>query len=204
MNISSVPSIKFQDRQTRRRFGGLHPLCGIGVVSRIEVTRIPARAIALIADSRPPPGPFTRTSTSRIPASDAFRAASPAACWAAKGVPLREPLKPRAPDEDCATRLPWVSVIEIKVLLKEAEICTIPIGIFFLSFFLNVFFFAGALAIKISDCDQPAEPLPTARRFHQIYFLPGAFFLATAALRGPFLVRAFVEVRWPRTGKLRR
>ena len=35
------------------------------------------------------------------------------------------------------------------------------------------------------------------------YFLPGAFFLATAALRGPFLVRAFVLVRWPRTGKLR-
>jgi hypothetical protein len=27
------------------------------------------------------------------------------------------------------------------------------------------------------------------------YFLPGAFFLATAALRGPLRVRAFVEVR---------
>lgn len=36
------------------------------------------------------------------------------------------------------------------------------------------------------------------------YFLPGAFFLATAALRGPFLVRAFVCVRCPRTGRLRR
>jgi hypothetical protein len=36
------------------------------------------------------------------------------------------------------------------------------------------------------------------------YFLPGAFFFATAALRGPFRVRAFVDVRWPRTGKLRR
>ena len=36
------------------------------------------------------------------------------------------------------------------------------------------------------------------------YFLPGAFFFATAAFLGPLRVRAFVEVRWPRTGKLRR
>jgi hypothetical protein len=36
-------------------------------------------------------------------------------------VPLREPRKPRAPEEDCATRLPSVSVIEISVLLKDAE-----------------------------------------------------------------------------------
>jgi hypothetical protein len=36
------------------------------------------------------------------------------------------------------------------------------------------------------------------------YFLPGAFFFATAALRGPFLVRAFVDVRCPRTGRLLR
>ena len=35
------------------------------------------------------------------------------------------------------------------------------------------------------------------------YFLPGAFFFATAALRGPFLVRAFVCVRCPRTGRPR-
>jgi hypothetical protein len=27
--------------QTRRRFGGRHPLCGIGVTSRIEVIRKP-------------------------------------------------------------------------------------------------------------------------------------------------------------------
>jgi hypothetical protein len=111
-----------ENSQTRRRFGGLHPLCGIGVVSLIEVTRMPAWLIARIADSRPPPGPFTRTSTSRIPASSALRAASPAACWAAKGVPFREPRKPLAPDDDCATRLPLASVIEIIVLLNEAAI----------------------------------------------------------------------------------
>lgn len=135
--------------QTLLRFGGLQPLCGIGVVSRIDVTRIPAWLIALIADSRPPPGPFTRTSTSRIPASSALRATSEAACWAANGVPFREPRKPRAPDEDWPTRFPCVSVIEISVLLNDAEICTIPTGIFFFSFFLKVFFFAAAFAIKL-------------------------------------------------------
>ena len=122
-------------------------MCGIGVVSRIEVTRIPACVSARIADSRPPPGPFTLTSTSRIPASVAFRAHSDEACCAAKGVPFREPRNPRAPAELCATRFPWVSVIEISVLLNDAEICTIPTGIFFRSFFLNVFFFGAALAI---------------------------------------------------------
>ncbi len=44
---------------------------------------------------------------------------------------------------------------------------------------------------------------PLDSRLSIIYFLPGAFFFATAALRGPFRVLAFVEVRWPRTGKPR-
>src|SRR6185295_19161789 len=120
--------------QTLRRFGGRHPLCGIGVVSRIATTRIPALLIARIADSRPPPGPFTRTSHCCIPDSVAFFAASYAACCAAKGVPLREPRKPRAPDDDCATRFPSRSVIEINVLLNDAAIYTTPLGICFLSF----------------------------------------------------------------------
>src|SRR6185436_9416605 len=90
---------KKQD-QTRLRFGGLQPLWGIGVVSRIDVTLIPAWLIARIAASRPPPGPLTRTSTSRIPASAAFRAASLAACCAANGVPFLDPRNPRAPDDD--------------------------------------------------------------------------------------------------------
>src|ERR1044072_5255413 len=37
-----------------------------------------------------------------------------------------------------------------------------------------------------------------------VYFLPGAFFLATVARRGPLRVRALVWVRWPRTGSPRR
>src|SRR6266403_6348042 len=52
---------------TLRRFGGLQPLCGIGVVSLMERTSIPAEANARTADSRPDPGPLTRTSTVRTP-----------------------------------------------------------------------------------------------------------------------------------------
>ena len=52
---------------TLRRFGGRHPLCGIGVVSLIDRTSIPAEASARTADSRPDPGPLTRTSTVRTP-----------------------------------------------------------------------------------------------------------------------------------------
>src|ERR1700745_1142579 len=52
---------------TRRLFGGRHPLCGIGVKSLIERTSMPEAASARIADSRPEPGPLTRTSTERTP-----------------------------------------------------------------------------------------------------------------------------------------
>src|SRR5438309_11762018 len=52
---------------TLRRFGGRQPLCGIGVTSRIERTSIPDAANARTADSRPEPGPLTRTSTLRTP-----------------------------------------------------------------------------------------------------------------------------------------
>src|SRR5262249_12624748 len=43
--------------QTRRRFGGRQPLCGIGVTSRITTMCRPAAANARTADSRPEPGP---------------------------------------------------------------------------------------------------------------------------------------------------
>jgi len=73
------------------------------------------------ADSRPEPGPFTRTSTLFIPYwSRATPAAASEACCAAYGVPLREPLKPIAPAEDQQTTRPSVSVMEICVLLNDA------------------------------------------------------------------------------------
>src|SRR4051794_19897145 len=89
--------------QTRRRLGGRHPLCGMGVTSRMSVTLRPLFAIARRADSRPAPGPFTRTSSAFMPWSCALRQASSAATCAANGVDLREPLKPRAPQVDHAT-----------------------------------------------------------------------------------------------------
>ena len=62
---------------------------------------------------------------------------------------MREPRKPRAPDDDCAIRFPSVSVIEISVLLNDAEMCTIPTGMFFFSFLRKVFFLpVVAFAIK--------------------------------------------------------
>src|SRR6267143_3580767 len=75
-----------EDRQeclsyTRRRFGGRQPLCGIGVTSRITTMWSPAAASARTADSRPEPGPFTRTSTLFIPYwSRATPAAASEAC----------------------------------------------------------------------------------------------------------------------------
>src|SRR5207244_12908109 len=124
-------------------------LCGIRVVSRIAVTRTPALLIARMADSRPPPGPLTRTSACCIPASTAFLAASYAACWAAKGVPLREPRNPRAPDDDFAIRLPSKSVIEIIVLLNDAAIYEIPAGKFFFSFLRNTLFLLAVVVVAL-------------------------------------------------------
>src|SRR4051812_5586862 len=81
-------------RQTRRRFGGRQPLCGVGVTSWMEPTSRPVACRERIAVSRPEPGPLTKTSTLRMPCSWARRAAASAAICAANGVDLRDPLKP--------------------------------------------------------------------------------------------------------------
>src|SRR5260370_41087817 len=91
---------------TRRFLGGRHPLCGIGVTSLIARTSIPAVLNARTADSRPEPGPDTRTSSTRNPVSLALFAAVIAACCAANGVPLREPRKPSEPALDQEIVLP--------------------------------------------------------------------------------------------------
>src|SRR5690606_28412696 len=107
-------------RQTRRRFGGRQPLCGIGVTSRIVVRVNPTDCRARSADSRPEPGPETCTSSVFMPCSIALRPASSAATWAAYGVDLRDPLKPIVPADDQAIVLPCASAIVIMVLLKLA------------------------------------------------------------------------------------
>src|SRR4029077_15889035 len=85
---------------TRLRFGGLQPLCGIGVTSRIDFTSRPTVCSARTADSRPDPGPFTRTSSHRLPTAFAAFPAFRAACVAANGVPFLDPLKPMPPALD--------------------------------------------------------------------------------------------------------
>src|SRR5450759_3614307 len=91
---------------TLRFLGGRHPLCGMGVTSLMARTSIPAVLNARTADSRPEAGPETRTSTTRSPLSLALLAAVMAACWAAKGVPLRDPRKPSEPALDQDIVLP--------------------------------------------------------------------------------------------------
>src|SRR5918999_6215484 len=148
--------------QTLRRLGGRQPLCGIGVTSLMERICSPAAASAWMADSRPLPGPCTRTCTRRTPSDMASRAACSAATVAANGVDFLEPLKPALPDDPHATVPPRMSVIVIVVLLKVALMCATPSA----STTRFVFF-------------------PVA-----IYLV--TFFLPAIARRGPFFVRAFV------------
>src|SRR5258708_12494331 len=82
---------------TLLRFGGRQPLCGIGVTSLMLRTSMPAAASARIADSRPEPGPLTRTSTVRTPWSRAMLAAFIAASCAANDAPFPDPRKPSKP-----------------------------------------------------------------------------------------------------------
>src|SRR5439155_24705996 len=168
-------------------FGGRQPLCGIGVTSRIVRTSSPAVCKARLAESRPDPGPFTLTSRVRIPASRARFAAVSAACWAANGVPFREPLKPRDPALDQQTTLPSRSAMVTVVLLNVAWMCAMPVGTIFFSFFFAPFFL-GWPAID-----------------HSNYVFAVAFLRTAIAPRlGPLRVRALVCVRCPRTGSPRR
>ena len=91
---------------------------GMGVTSLMLETASPAPWRERMAASRPAPGPRIKTSTWRRPMSMPLRAACSAARWAAKAVPLREPLKPTVPALAEAMTLPWGSVMLIKVLLK--------------------------------------------------------------------------------------
>src|ERR1041384_7515136 len=79
-----------------------------------------------MADSRPLPGPCTRTWTRLTPRLSASRAAPSAATVAANGVLFLEPLKPALPDDPHDTALPWLSVMVMVVLLNVALMCAIP------------------------------------------------------------------------------
>src|SRR5215475_1218068 len=79
-----------------------------------------------IADSRPEPGPCTRTCTRLTPRPSASRAHCSAATVAANGVDFLEPLNPALPDEPHETALPCESVMVMVVLLNVALICATP------------------------------------------------------------------------------
>src|SRR5271166_5466035 len=92
----------------------------------MALTFMPAACKAVMADSRPEPGPLTRTSTSFRPNLAAFSAATSAARWAANGVLLRLPLKPTVPADAKQRVSPLVSVMVTMVLLKVALMWAIP------------------------------------------------------------------------------
>src|SRR5882762_8400138 len=122
----------------------------------MDLISTPAACRARMADSRPEPGPLTRMSRERRPESLATVAAVEAACWAAKGVPLRDPLKPRVPALDQVTTLPSRSVMVTWVLLKEAWTWAMPCTTCFFSFllFLAELFFSGFSGVGVvSDID---------------------------------------------------
>jgi len=97
---------------------GLQPLCGIGVTSRITLIINPASRNPLKAASRPTPAPLIRTPISFMPCFAQTRARLSAACFAARVVFFRVPLKPQTPDDDQAKVLPFKLLIVIIVLLK--------------------------------------------------------------------------------------
>src|SRR5256714_13060246 len=103
---------------TRLRFGGRHPLCGMGVTSVMALTSRPVACSERMAASRPAPGPRTNTSIERMPCSSALLAVASAVCCAANGVDLRLPLKPCAPAEPQEMTLPSMSVMEMIGLLN--------------------------------------------------------------------------------------
>src|SRR5215510_12250069 len=179
----------------RRRFGGRQPLCGTGVTSEMLEILMPSALSARTADSRPGPGPLMRTSRFLTPHSIAARPAFSAATCAANGVDLREPLNPAPPDVAHDSALPCRSVIVMIVLLNDAWMCAIPSATFFLTFLRArgpAFGVCGACVAMLFD---PCRYLVVAA---------GARVVVARALRGPLRVRAFVRVRWPRTGSPRR
>src|SRR5439155_14320193 len=102
---------------TLLRFLGRTPLWACGVTSLTPRISSPAACSERIAVSRPEPGPLTKTSTFWRPCSMPLRAAASAVTCAAKGVDLREPLKPADPADSQTITAPSLSVRVTIVLL---------------------------------------------------------------------------------------
>src|SRR4051794_22266341 len=126
LSVREQTECLFHRLYTRRFFGGRQPLCGSGVTSSMTLMVRPAACSAVMADSRPAPGPLTLTSTSLRPNFIAFSAACSAARWAAKGVLLRLPLKPTVPADANVRVSPAVSLMVTMVLLNVAWMWAMP------------------------------------------------------------------------------
>src|SRR3954466_7793974 len=123
-----------------------------------------------------------------------LRAAASAVTWAAKGVDLREPLKPAPPADSHAMTFPSRSVSETIVLLNEVLMWAWPTGMFFFGLRRPP---CGLLGGGLNSWWPFSFPPPAIAW--------GAFFLPAACRRlGPLRVRALVLVFWPRTGRPRR
>src|SRR2546429_1513433 len=92
----------------------------------------------------------------------ACRAASWAACWGAKAVLLREPLKPTRPALDQPSTLPCMSVIVTCVLLKVAEMLAMPEVMFFEPFALMIFRVAASSASNSAAVGAAGAVAPAA------------------------------------------
>src|SRR5579862_586446 len=106
---------------------------------------------ARTADSRPGPGPPTRTSTFFTPCSWAAVPAFSAATWAANGVLFLEPRNPHPPAVAHESVLPCRSVIVMIVLLKDACTCAIASSTFLRAFF-GFFGAAAAAGVAAAPC----------------------------------------------------
>lgn len=82
-----------------RAFLGRQPLCGMGVLSVIEITSRPPMVSPLMADKRPGPRPFTTTLMWVTPFPVAFAAAAMPAVCAAMPVPFLAFRNPSVPQE---------------------------------------------------------------------------------------------------------
>src|SRR5262245_935609 len=169
-----------------------------------------------------------------MPCPSASRAHASAATWAANGVLLREPLNPTLPALAHVTTLPSRSAIVMIVLLKLACTWATPFEPTLRSRFFAFLTSAtrnlhrarpetadhcvGSVArrcdvsqIRLAPRSLAALSSAVSGRADHQPGLRGAglaaatgFFITPAVFFGPFLVRALVRVRWPRTGSPRR
>src|SRR5262245_34433350 len=110
------------------------------------------------------------------------------------------------PADDQARMFPSASAIETIVLLNDALTVAIPWGMFFFSFFAvrarlplaGLTPFSGTALAGVGVASAMCSSYFPSPYFFVAFFLP-----AIVCFRGPFRVRAFVCVRWPRTGRFR-